>query len=718
MGVASASEAQQNEEMALQVEGMEADVKLAAQANNSRQDYRLVFRTEAQNSEFTFSEEAPEFFSQLVLEAPLYESEDRPPVDIVAVLDVSGSMRGEKISLVRKSMRRLIRSLGSKDRVAFITFDTTVRVVMNFCELNEKNKDQAFKIIGALKSGSQTNLSGGVEEGIRQLLNNRVNEVAAVLLFTDGAANAGITSTEGIVQSVLQLVNPPSQIMNPEEIEKWTVAQVGTWLEQNNLGMYTHVFTQNQIDGNILINDLTEDLLSNNLNVSNLHIPKMLRGILKLKGVDESSQVEGQPTTTKKKAENSSRRDFRLHTFGFGASHNEDLLQKLAESFDGMYFFMENSEMIKEGFANCMGGILTTVAQNIEVEIQFNPEVTGARVYKKNVTESNGIYKIQFADLQSEENRDVLVSCTLPAKEEAESEFLLFEATYSYQNAIANMQNQGAVQCMINRSGRVEGFSEKVDETKNREVANLALQDAISFGDKNNVEGARGVLEKAIKRIERSKTANDPKCQGLLGDLRTAKNELRDKTTYKSSGRKYMRQNVSSYAQQRSCNTRSERYQYQTNFTSRRKTEMTRSWQTRDALDSDSDEDDNTYRRQMRNTTAPSQRKPRRRKTKNRSSNRRRSQQQPQPQVVAPNHLTIDFSRSAPAPPPSQLSNVIQLPTTQQKNQSFNSSNQQTLIDAIQQASVDDKNRSKSDNDVKDTQNQSKSDSDAKDTQI
>jgi hypothetical protein len=429
---ASASDADQKKEEAVPVEGMAMDISEPGKENviTNPQEYRLNFRTEAQNSEYTFSDDVSGFFSQLLIEAPDYENDVRQPVDIVAVLDVSGSMGGEKISLVRKSMRRLVRSLGSKDRVAFVTFDTNVQLILPFCELNEVNKEKALSIIGNIRSNSQTNLCGGVEEGIRQLLNHRVNEVAAVLLFTDGQANVGISSAEGIVKHVVQLVSPETQI-NPAEVEGWTVVQVCNWLNTSGLGMYQNVFGEQQVDGGILKNDLNADILENTLGVSKLHIGKFLRELEKIRGVN--NQIEGQSENSTK-MNNNNRNNFRLHTFGFGASHNEDLLQKLADSFDGTYFFMENEEGIKDGFANCMGGILTTVAQNIVVNIQFNPEVTDAKVYKDNVTENNGIYTVRFGDLQSEENRDILVSCNLPARQAPVEDYLLFEATYSYQN--------------------------------------------------------------------------------------------------------------------------------------------------------------------------------------------------------------------------------------------------------------------------------------------
>ena len=42
------------------------------------------------------------------LKAPFYEPESRAPVDIVAVIDKSGSMHGEKLDLVKETLEFVI----------------------------------------------------------------------------------------------------------------------------------------------------------------------------------------------------------------------------------------------------------------------------------------------------------------------------------------------------------------------------------------------------------------------------------------------------------------------------------------------------------------------------------------------------------------------------------------------------------------------------------
>jgi len=442
---------------------------------------------------------------------------------------------------------------------------------MNFCTLDEHNKKNAFDVISKLKAGTSTNLSGGVSKGIEELINNRVNDVAAVLLFTDGQANVGIRNTQGIVNEVLRITN--SDIFNAD-VENWDVEQVCTWLDRNRLGAYKQSFREQQVDGNMLKLDLTEEILKTQLGVTQLHAPKFMREIEKLRG-----QVEGEETTTKATS------GFRLHTFGFGPNHNVDLLQQLAENFDGMYFFMEDEEAIKSGFANCLGGLLTTVALDLEVEIQFNPEVSNGKIHKEGAVQKNGKWVISFADLQSEEKRDILVSCAMPSKEEAVPDYLLFEAALKYQNAVQNCESRTVVACEVNRGEMEDDFNELVDECRNRELAAEALLEATRLGEKNDLKSARNRLQVTIDEIGRSRTFANTTSRNLREDLVRAKEKCRDSRTYKTEGDYYMRQNKTCYTQQRCCNYSNE-YSTQLAYISKAKRTMNTRFEASDEEDS------------------------------------------------------------------------------------------------------------------------------------
>eukprot|EP00494_Astrolonche_serrata_P027148 UN27411 len=95
------------------------------------------------------------------------------------------------------------------------------------------------------------------------------NDVCAILLFTDGEANHGITDTKGIVDAARKATGTAISNPNPE---KWTTAEVCSWLEIVDLGQYRSSFEQNKVDGQILSQDLDTNMLRNDLGVKELHI--------------------------------------------------------------------------------------------------------------------------------------------------------------------------------------------------------------------------------------------------------------------------------------------------------------------------------------------------------------------------------------------------------------------------------------------------------------
>ena len=70
---------------------------------------------------------------------------------------------------------------------------------------------------------------------------------------------------------------------NKSAAYKWTVNEVCHWLTTIDLQTYCHSFIESKIDGNILLNDLTEHTLSNDLKIKPIHCSKILREIKALK---------------------------------------------------------------------------------------------------------------------------------------------------------------------------------------------------------------------------------------------------------------------------------------------------------------------------------------------------------------------------------------------------------------------------------------------------
>jgi len=111
----------------------------------------------------------------------------RQPMDLVCVLDVSGSMTGQKISLVQQAMRFIIDNAQSQDRVSIVTFNHYATRPLRLRRMDAEGKSDATAATLRLCASGGTDIASGLHTGITVMESRRQkNKVAAVLLLTDG----------------------------------------------------------------------------------------------------------------------------------------------------------------------------------------------------------------------------------------------------------------------------------------------------------------------------------------------------------------------------------------------------------------------------------------------------------------------------------------------------------------------------------------------------
>ncbi len=120
--------------------------------------------------------------------------EDAGHVDMVIVLDRSGSMEREKLGYARQAVLDLLGGLTSKDRFAIVTYSDGVRRESALLPVTADNRERMKSIINKIRPGGGTNLGAGLQEGMNVLLAARKNgNIGKVILISDGLANQGIT---------------------------------------------------------------------------------------------------------------------------------------------------------------------------------------------------------------------------------------------------------------------------------------------------------------------------------------------------------------------------------------------------------------------------------------------------------------------------------------------------------------------------------------------
>jgi|MudIll2142460700_1097286.scaffolds.fasta_scaffold00359_16 Ca-activated chloride channel family protein len=258
----------------------------------------------------------------VTLTAPKLDWETkRSPICIIPVIDVSGSMDGEKLEYAKQSALKLTEHLRPGDYCGLVTFSDDVYAIQAPVEMAQSTREELRLKIGALHAMSCTNFSGGMLQGLEWANKTELPDgmLVRVIMFTDGLANRGVSDQTGLLQ-----------------------------LLQANRGKAT------------------------------------------------------------------------LSAFGYGSDANQDLLATLAREGQGNYAFVKNPEDALTAFAKELGGLLSTYAQNLVVDLAPHGEHKLIEVVSDvDVTEAKDKIVIKLPDILSEEVRHLVIAVQLAVQSQA-----------------------------------------------------------------------------------------------------------------------------------------------------------------------------------------------------------------------------------------------------------------------------------------------------------
>ncbi len=115
-------------------------------------------------------------------------------VDMVIVMDRSGSMKGQKLADARQAVSNLLSTLTAKDRFALVTYSDGVQQISNLKPVSMAHQQRLARRIAGVTAGGGTNLGAGLQTGINVLLSSKeIGNTKKLVLISDGLANKGIT---------------------------------------------------------------------------------------------------------------------------------------------------------------------------------------------------------------------------------------------------------------------------------------------------------------------------------------------------------------------------------------------------------------------------------------------------------------------------------------------------------------------------------------------
>jgi len=136
----------------------------------------------------THTKSHPQFYASLEIKYDNPEiSAAKTSVDIVCVLDVSGSMGGEKIENLKKAMEFVISTMGPTDRLSVVSFNDRSYRIHGLARMTEENKGTSKRLVNNLHAGGGTSIYDGMHAGW-EVLSSRAyrNSSSCMFLLTDG----------------------------------------------------------------------------------------------------------------------------------------------------------------------------------------------------------------------------------------------------------------------------------------------------------------------------------------------------------------------------------------------------------------------------------------------------------------------------------------------------------------------------------------------------
>jgi Ca-activated chloride channel homolog len=255
------------------------------------------------------------------LKAPKLDWETkRPPVCIIPIIDISGSMAGDKLDFAKKTLLKLVDHLRPGDYCGLGAFATEVHEIQAPIEMTQSSKDALKNRIGDLHTTSSTNFSGGLELGLKWGAKVGVGKdmLVRVIMLTDGCANHGVTNAEGLATIV---------------------------------------------------------------------------------------DTRGKTSVS---------------CFGYGTDANQELLADLSKRGGGNYAFVKHPDEALSAFGKELGGLLSTYAQNIVLDLApHNGHTIEDVISDVDVDEKDGKVVVKLGDLLSEEQRHVVFAMKLSQQTQA-----------------------------------------------------------------------------------------------------------------------------------------------------------------------------------------------------------------------------------------------------------------------------------------------------------
>ena len=161
-----------------------------------------AFRLQMELAPSLFGESSDTWMLRVALRGREVTKQERTPLALTFVIDVSGSMEEDgRLELVKHSLRMLASQLDANDTLSIVKFSSDASLVLP--ATSARHRDLIESAIEPLVPEGGTNTEAGLRMGYAQAVAALTRGTQnRVVLLTDGVANIGITDPDALVRLV------------------------------------------------------------------------------------------------------------------------------------------------------------------------------------------------------------------------------------------------------------------------------------------------------------------------------------------------------------------------------------------------------------------------------------------------------------------------------------------------------------------------------------
>jgi len=250
--------------------------------------------------------------------------------------------------------------------------------------------------------------------------------------------------------------------------------------------------------------------------------------------------------------------NFTMHTFGYGNDHDPKLMTGIADLADGNFYFVEELNTVDECFVDCLGGLISSIAKDVEIQIKSNGDsfLKGLDVVKaygdsKMWAKVGDTYVTKISQLISGKEKDYVLDVKIPKyageiKDEQKNAIIAeAKATMKTLEGKEFVVKGELKVTIVNETEEIQEEEDDKDVMKNfyRVKGAEVLEKAKELADNRKYEDAQKLLKDLKEELANSALKDEQFIKNIITDIDQAYENAKPEV-YEAYGKVRMMENA------------------------------------------------------------------------------------------------------------------------------------------------------------------------------